>query len=291
MHSERRKFFMFFFIPSALVLTAMVMYPLIYALIVSFTDSSLKRKGLGQFVGLDNYLRVFEDTQFWSSAWTTAVFTVLVVSLEFVLGFIVAMMLNRIQRGKKLFFTIIIIPMLITPVAVGLIWRLLLHPELGIFNYLLEQIGIGGQAWLGDAKYAMFTVVMIDIWHQIPYMILLLLAGLVSLPDEPYEAAKIDGAGRFSAFWNVTVPLMKETIVVAILFRVITAIKTYDLIFVLTKGGPGTTTEVISYHIYKQAYTFLDTGYASAMSYLLMLVILFLSILFVRLSRGKPQPR
>lgn len=181
--------------------------------------------------------------------------------------------------------------MLITPVAVGLIWRLLLHPDLGIVNYLLGLIGVEGQAWLGDAKLAMMTVVLVDIWHQLPFMILLLLAGLVSLPGEPYEAATIDGAGRFQSFLHVTLPLMKETIVVAVLFRVITAIKTYDLIYVLTKGGPGTTTEVISYHIYKQAYTFLNTGYSSAMSYLLLLVILLISTLFVRVSRGKPQPR
>jgi multiple sugar transport system permease protein len=137
----------------------------------------------------------------------------------------------------------------------------------------------------------MMTVVLVDIWHQLPFMILLLLAGLVSLPGEPYEAATIDGAGRFQTFLHVTLPLMKETIVVAVLFRVITAIKTYDLIYVLTKGGPGTTTEVISYHIYKQAYTFLNTGYSSAMSYLLLIVIMLISTLFVRVSRGKPQPR
>ncbi|TJY42236.1 sugar ABC transporter permease [Cohnella pontilimi] len=289
MFTEKRKSFLIFFIPSMIVLAATVLYPLIYALIMSFTDSSLKRKGLGNFIGLDNYTRIFHDTHFLGSVWTTVVFTVLVVTLEFAFGFIVALMLNRIRFGKKIFFTIIIVPMLITPVAVGLIWRLLLHPDLGIVNYMLSLIGIEGNAWLGDAKLAMFSVVMIDIWHQVPFMILLLLAGLVSMPSEPYEAAKIDGAGRLQTFWMVTVPLMKETIIVAILFRAITAIKTYDLIFVLTKGGPGTTTEVISYHIYKQAYTFLDTGYASAMSYLLLLVIFVLSIVFMKVSRSQPQ--
>lgn len=290
MLSEKRKSFLVFFVPSMIVLAATVLYPLVYSLTMSFTSSSLKRRGPGDFVGLDNYIRIFHDAYFIKSAWTTVVFTVLVVTLEFVFGLLVALMLNRIRRGKKLIFTIIIIPMLITPVAVGLIWRLLLHPDLGIVNYLLGLIGIGGRAWLGDASLAMFTVVMIDIWHQVPFMILLLLAGLVSLPGEPYEAARIDGAGRLQTFRMITVPLMKETMVVAILFRVITAIKTYDLIFVLTKGGPGTTTEVISYHIYKQAYTFLNTGYASAMSYLLLLIILLLSIVFVRVSKGGSQP-
>nr|WP_306220318.1 sugar ABC transporter permease [Cohnella sp. WQ 127256] len=258
---------------------------------MSFTSSSLKVRGFGDFVGLDNYIKAFKDAYFIKSGWTTGLFTVIVVTLEFVFGLSVALMLNRIKRGKKLFFTIIIVPMLITPVAVGLIWRLLLHPDLGIVNYLLGVVGLEGQAWLGDAKLAMMTVVLIDIWHQVPFMILLLLAGLVSLPGEPYEAATIDGASRLQTFWNVTLPLMKETIIVAVLFRVITAIKTYDLIYVLTKGGPGTTTEVISYHIYKQAYTFLNTGYSSAMSYLLLLVIMLLSVVFVRLGRGKAQAR
>jgi multiple sugar transport system permease protein len=290
MLTTKRKYFLVFFIPSMLVLAATVLYPLLYSLVMSFTSSSLKYKGLGKFIGLDNYVRVFHDTYFVKAAWNTVVFTVFVVALEFLFGFIIALLLNRIKTGKKIFFTIIIVPMLITPVAVGLIWRLLLHPSLGIVNYLLSLIGLQGQAWLGDAKLAMFSVVMIDIWHQVPFMILLLLAGLVSLPTEPYEAATIDGASRWQTLRTITIPMMKETIVVAILFRVITAIKTYDLIFVLTKGGPGTTTEVISYHIYKQAYTFLDTGYASAMSYLLLIVILLLSFAFVRVSRGKAQP-
>ncbi|QMV40570.1 carbohydrate ABC transporter permease [Cohnella cholangitidis] len=291
MFSVKRKQFLIFFVPSLIVLGVTVIYPLIYSLIMSFTNASLKRQGFGEFIGLDNYIKAFKDTYFIDSGWNTIVFTVIVVTLEFLFGLAVALLLNRIKRGKKIFFTIIIVPMLITPVAVGLIWRLLLHPDLGIVNYLLGLIGVEGQAWLGDAKLAMMTVVLVDIWHQLPFMILLLLAGLVSLPGEPYEAATIDGAGRFQTFLHVTLPLMKETIVVAVLFRVITAIKTYDLIYVLTKGGPGTTTEVISYHIYKQAYTFLNTGYSSAMSYLLLLVILLISTLFVRVSRGKPQPR
>ncbi|WP_256758339.1 carbohydrate ABC transporter permease [Cohnella sp. WQ 127256] len=291
MLSVKRKQFLIFIVPSLLVLAVTVLYPLVYSFIMSFTSSSLKVRGFGDFVGLDNYIKAFKDAYFIKSGWTTGLFTVIVVTLEFVFGLSVALMLNRIKRGKKLFFTIIIVPMLITPVAVGLIWRLLLHPDLGIVNYLLGVVGLEGQAWLGDAKLAMMTVVLIDIWHQVPFMILLLLAGLVSLPGEPYEAATIDGASRLQTFWNVTLPLMKETIIVAVLFRVITAIKTYDLIYVLTKGGPGTTTEVISYHIYKQAYTFLNTGYSSAMSYLLLLVIMLLSVVFVRLGRGKAQAR
>lgn len=287
--TEKKKQFLIFFVPSIIVLALTIIYPLLYSLVISFFSTSLKTKGIGDFIGLDNYIRAFQDIYFINSAWNTLLFTMFVVTLEFLFGLFVAVLLYRIAHGKKVFFTIIIIPMLITPVAVGLIWRLLLHPDLGIVNYMLSLIGIEGQAWLGDAQWAMMTVVLVDIWHQVPFMILILLAGLVSLPQEPYEAADIDGANRLQIFWNITLPLMLQTVIVAIVFRMITAIKTYDLIYVLTKGGPGTMTEVISYHIYKQAYTFLNTGYSSAMSYLLLLVILLFSIVFVKVSRGKSK--
>ncbi|MDB5056055.1 MAG: hypothetical protein JWM44_4105 [Bacilli bacterium] len=289
MITEKRKQFLIFFVPSMIVLALTIIYPLLYSLVISFFSTTLKSNGIGSFVGFQNFINAFKDEYFLKSAWNTLIFTVLVVVFEFLFGLFVAVLLNRIVYGKKLFFTIIIIPMMITPVAVGLIWRLLLHPDLGIVNYFLSLLGIEGQAWLGDAKWAMMTVILVDIWHQLPFMILLLLAGLVSLPTEPYEAADIDGASRLQSFWNITLPLMKQAMIAAILFRVITSIKTYDLIYVLTKGGPGTTTEVISYHIYKQAYTFLETGYSSALSYLLLFVVFIFSIIFIKVSRGKAK--
>lgn len=287
MHNEKRKQFLVFLVPSLVVLLLTILYPLLYSFVMSFFSSSMKVQGLGNFIGLDNYIRAFKDVYFLKSAWITLVFTIVVVVVEFLFGFFIAFLLNRIVFAKKVFFSIIIIPMLMTPVAVGLIWRLLLHPNLGIVNYMISLFGVEGQAWLGDANLAFISVILVDIWHQVPFMILILLAGLVSLPKDPFEAAGIDGASRSQIFFKITIPLMRQTIFVAVLLRAITALKTYDLIYVLTKGGPGTTTQVVSYHIYKQAYTFLDTGYSSAMSYLLLLVILILAFVFVKISKSK----
>ena len=174
-------------------------------------------------------------------------------------------------------------------VAVGMIWRLLLHPELGIVNYLIELLGGTGRAWYGDAKYALGTLIFIDVWQETPYMTLLILAGLVSLPKDPYEAARIEGANVFQTFQKITLPLMKPTLIVATLLRAIGALKTYDLVYVITKGGPGTSTEVMTYNIYKQAYQYLNTGRAAAMSYILLAIILVISIFFVRIGQEKQE--
>ncbi|MGM8212231.1 carbohydrate ABC transporter permease [Virgibacillus sp. W0430] len=282
---EKRKQEAIFIYPALIILGVIVLFPLLYALVTSFFSTSLKESGLGSFVGLDNYLNVFKNEYFAKSIWVTFIFTVTVVFFEFIFGFIIALLLNRKIIGKKVFFTIIITPMLITPVAIGLIWRLLLHPQLGIVNYVLNTIGLSSQAWLADKGLALMSVVLIDIWHQVPFMVLILLAGLVSLPKEPYEAAFIDGASSIQTFFRITLPMMIPTMAVAILLRTINALKTYDLIYILTKGGPGSETEIISYHIYKQAFTFLETGYSSAMSYLLLFIVVILSFLFVKTSK------
>lgn len=274
-------------LPSLVALILVLAVPLVYSLITSFFDTNLKYSGLGEFLGLQNYVEILQDTYFIESVVTTAKFTVFVVVIEFLVGLAIALLLNNIQKGRNFFFTIIIVPMMITPIAVGLIWRLLLHSDLGIVNYLLSQIGISGRAWLADANIALPTVMFIDIWQNVPYMVLVILAGLVTLPTEPYEAAAIDGASRIQSFFRLTVPMMIPTFSVVLLLRTITALKTYDLIFVLTRGGPGTTTEVISYHIYQQAFRYLEIGKASAMSYLLLIMIIPIAFMFIKISRNR----
>lgn len=273
------------YLPAVFCLCMTVIFPLVYSLVISFTNTNLRSQGLGSFVGLTNYIQAFTDEYFLQSIVTTLKFTIVSVGLELVLGFGVALLLNRITVGREFFFSIIIIPMMISAVAVGLVWRLLLHPNLGIVNYMLSFIGLGGRAWTGDAKYALGTLIFVDVWQEMPYIVLLMLAGLVSLPKDPYEAAKIEGANAIQTLFMITIPLMKNTIIVAALLRFIAALKTYDLVYVMTKGGPGTSTEVMGYNIYKQAYAYLNTGRASAMAYILLLMILVISIIFVRASR------
>ena len=287
MKSIRRKDFLVFMLPSLIALILVLAVPLVYSLVTSFFDTNLKYSGLGEFMGLRNYIDVLKDTYFIDSVVTTIKFTVFVVVIEFLVGLAIAILLNNIEKGRNFFFTIIIVPMMITPIAVGLIWRLLLHSDLGIVNYMLSLIGISGRAWLADANIALQTVMFIDIWQNVPYMVLVILAGLVTLPTEPYEAAAIDGASRVQSFFKLTVPMMIPTFSVVLLLRTITALKTYDLIFVLTRGGPGTTTEVISYHIYQQAFRYLEIGKASAMSYMLLLMIVPIAFMFIKISRNR----
>lgn len=287
MYNKGKKNFAAFMFPSVLVLLIVLAIPMTYSLIVSFFDTNLKHSGLGNFVGLENYISALTDKYFVSSAVTTAFFTVGVVVFEFLLGLGIAMLLHTNVPGKNFYFSIIIIPMMITPVAVGLIWRLLLHSELGIVNYVLGLLGISGKAWLADSELALGTVMFIDVWQNVSYMVLVIQAGLVSLPGEPYEAAKVDGASAWQSFRYLTIPMMAPTFMTVLLMRAISALKTYDLIYVLTKGGPGVSTEVISYHIYQEAFRNLEIGSASAMSYLLVLVIIPIAIAFIKISNSK----
>ena len=274
-------------LPALIVMFLVLAVPLCYDILVSFFDKSLKYKGLGNFIGLQNYIADLNNDEFTGSVLTTWIFTIGVVSIEFILGLLIALGLNSLGRGKNLIFTIIIIPMMITPVAVGLIWRLMLHAQLGIVNYLLSFLGVKKIAWLGDSLLALPTVMFVDIWQNIPYMVLVLMAGLVTLPREPFEAASIDGASRSQAFFRLTLPMMMPTFSVVLLLRAIMSFKTYDLIYVMTRGGPGTVTQVISYTIYNQAYRYLKTGTAASMSIYLVLMIVPIAILFLWFSRSR----
>ena len=273
--------------PALIVMILVLAIPLGYDILVSFFDKSLKYKGLGDFIGLTNYIADLKNDEFTGSVATTWIFTIGVVLIEFILGLLVALGLNSLGKGKNLIFTIIIIPMMITPVAVGLSWRLMLHSQLGIINYLLSLVGVGKIDWLGNTSLALPTVMFVDIWQNIPYMVLVLMAGLVTLPREPFEAASIDGATRNQAFFRLTLPMMMPTFSVVLLLRAIMSFKTYDLIYVMTRGGPGTATQLISYTIYNQAYRYLNTGTAASMSIYLVLMIIPIAILFLWLSRSR----
>src|SRR5262249_31525283 len=216
----------------------------------------------------------------------TVLFVLAVVLLEFVIGFTVALMLNAVTRFKSFYYPILLMPLLINPVVVAQIWRMFLHPELGIVNYLLGLVGVAKVNWLGDPLIAFCTVVLVDIWHQVSFMIILLLAGLSALPREPYEAARMDGASTTQSFFYITLPLMLPVVGVALLIRLIFAIKTFELIFIMTRGGPGTATDLISYFIYRSAFYGLDIGQASAISVLLLIVVLALTAGLYRYMRS-----
>jgi multiple sugar transport system permease protein len=272
-------------IPAILGIWVVVGFPLLYSLYISLHDYILSQGGIQSF-NPRNYLNIFHDDLLISASRNTLVLTVSVVVLELLIGFGLALVLNnRHLRGRDLYLLVLLIPMLMPPITVGLIWRLLLHPELGIINYFLGLTGLPQPAWLGDPRLAMITVIIVDIWHETSFILLILLAGLTSLPDELYEAAMIDGASAPQQFRFLTVPLMMPTILVATLIRMIAALKTYDLIYILTRGGPGISTETISYYIYRVAFVFLDMGSSAAMSFILLILIVILTLVLMRVLR------
>jgi multiple sugar transport system permease protein len=283
---ENRRFGWMLTAPGLLLLVAVIAFPVVWALFTSLFDYTLIDPGFQHFVGGQNYGHAFSDDEFRHAAWVTFMFVAAVVLLEFTLGFLVALMLNDTERGKNVYYLILLCPLLMNPVVVGLIWRMFLHPTLGIVNYLLRVVGLAPVNWLGDAHVAFWTVVMVDIWHQVSFMIVLLLAGLSALPSEPYEAARVDGAYALRRFWHITLPLMRPVIIVTLLIRVIFAIKTYDLIYIMTRGGPGTATDLVSYYIYRQAFVSLNLGEACAMSGILLIVVVAMTMYLHRSMRA-----
>ena len=271
-----------FVLPSILTLVAVIAIPLVFSFVVSFFAYTFVNPTFSFFMGFENYKNAFSDPYFWHSLMVTLKFVVFVVSIEFALGFMISLMLNRDIRFKGIYYTILTIPMVMSPVAVGLIWKMLLHPDLGVLNYFLGLLGIKPINWLGDPHMAFWSVLMVDIWQQISFMILLLLAGLVSLPKEPFEAAIIDGANGFQQLFYITIPLMKPVILSAIVIRTIFAFRTYDLIYVLTRGGPGVSTDVLSYFIYRKTFMGLNLAEAAATSYVLLVVVLALVFVMFR---------
>jgi len=280
-----RRFGWFMSAPTIALLLLVILFPVFWALFTSIHDYTLINPSFDTFTGATNYWTAIDDKEFRHSLLLTCGFVAGVVIFEFLLGFLVALMLNTVERGKAIYYGILLCPLLMNPVIVGLIWRMFLHPSLGIVNYLLSVVSIAPVNWLGSTKVAFWTLVMVDIWHQVSFMIVLLLAGLAALPREPYEAARVDGASMFQSFFHITLPLMWPVIAVTLLIRMIFAVKTYDLVYIMTRGGPGVSTDLVSYFIYRTAFVSLNVGEASAMSVILLLLILALTAWLYRYMR------
>ena len=268
-----RRFGYLFVSPAVLILSIVILAPIVLAIITSFYDYTLINRSFENFIGLKNYFASISNEKFIHSSIVTIFFVLLVVLFEFLIGFLIAILLNQVEKFRNIYYFILLIPLLINPVVVGLIWRMFLHPQLGILNYLISLIGIEPVNWLGDPQNAFITIIFVDIWHQVSFMIILLLAGLASIPEEPYEAARVDGANMFEQFRDITLPYMRPVIIITLLIRLIFALKTYDLIYIMTKGGPGDATDIISYYIYRSAFIGLDLGQAASMSVILLLIV------------------
>jgi multiple sugar transport system permease protein len=281
----RRSIFAYLFMaPTAITLAVVVAAPLFYSFYLSF-HAYIVTYGLQGFIGFENYAGVFA-TDLAKVSWVTLKLTFLAVGLELLSAFGLALLLNQPGLAcRDVYLVILMIPVLMTPVAVALMFRLLLNPSLGIVNWLIGLVGIPPQGWFGDPALALPAVIFVDVWHETSLMLLILYAGLRSLPAEPIEAARIDGASRLQTLWYVIIPLMKPMILVALLIRMISALKSYDLIYMLTQGGPGKVTETISFYAYRLGFRFLDIGQAAAVSFILLAVVVLLTVLLLRVMK------
>jgi multiple sugar transport system permease protein len=268
-----------FSLPAVLVIAAVIVFPWIYTLFMSLQD--WKIGGGAEFVGLGNFIDLAKDQRFVESMGHTVYFTVLAVVLPILFGTAAALVFHREFPARGLLRTIFIMPMMATPVAVALVWTMMFHPQLGVLNYLLSLVGIGPSAWVYDPGTVIPTLVMVEVWHWTPLVMLIVLGGLAGLPREPYESALIDGANDWHMFRHITLPLVWPFIMVAIVIRTIDALKAFDTIFVITQGGPGTASETMNIFLYLQAFQFYKIGYASAVVVIFFIIIIMLSLLLL----------
>ena len=259
--------------PAVIVLLLISIYPLLYSLNLSFRDFNYIRPHLGKpFIGLLNYKEILTSSQFYNDFWVTVKFVVGSVFFSVLFGLVLALLLNRTFRWLRVIRALILLPMITAPVVVALIWRWLLNPELGLVGYLMGIIGMEPQVWLTRSSTALPALVWIDAWEWAPYCFLIIFAALQSLPDEPYEAALVDGAGYWQTLFYITLPQLKPIIIIVIVLRTLVTIKIYDLIYILTAGGPGISTESLVMYVYKNIFIFNDMGKATASSFIVLII-------------------
>jgi multiple sugar transport system permease protein len=266
-----------FVVPAGLVVAAVIVLPWAFTLIMSVHEWKVGSDP--SFVGADNYVRLFTDSRFGWAVARTLYFTAAAVLFPMVIGVAAAVVFARSFPLRGLARTIFILPMMATPVAVGLVWTMMFHPQLGVLNYLLTSVGLPPSAWSYDATSVIPTLVLVETWQWTPLVMLIVLGGLASVPQEPYEAAKLDGASGWQMFWHISLPLVWPHIIVALVIRTIDALKAFDTIFVISNGGPGTASETINIFLYQTAFAYYDMGYASAMTVVFFALILLVSLL------------
>lgn len=266
--------------PTVICALALTVLPLGYSLLTSLREFPLGQTPV--FVGLQNYRNLLLDASFHSSLETTLIFTVVATAFEFVLGLGLALLLEEEFSFQGVIRSSLIVPMAIAPVVVGIIWRLLYGADVGLFSFVVQAVTGKSISVLSSTTLALPALILVDIWEWTPFMFLILLAGIQSLPQEPFEAARVDGASSWNMFWHLTVPMLKPVIVVSLLIRALDAFTVFDQVFVLTQGGPGTATEVATLMIYKTAFRFSQFGYGAAMAIGLLVLVMFFSAALTR---------
>jgi multiple sugar transport system permease protein len=271
-----------FISPALLLLLGMSVFPLLWALYLSFTDYSATRATGADFVGFDNYTTILTSSEVHTRALTTLIYVVGAVLLQTVLGFSIAYLISRRTRGRGALTTLFLVPMMLSPVVVGLFWKFMLDAQFGVINSMLGSLGFGQVEWLTRQRTALFSLIVVDTWQWTPFIMLIALAGLTAVPAYLYEAASIDRASEWFRFRHITLPMVWPLLLIAVMFRAIEAFRLFDLVYILTSGGPGVSTETLSFHVYKVAFLGFNTGTASAYGILMVLVVIVLAQFYLR---------
>ena len=274
--------------PTLIVLLIMTAYPLIFTLYYSFTDYNLLRnlRQPAEFIALKNYTDLLTDAYFQQSIWNTVKFTILAVIFEMLIGFIMALFVNCLRRGQKFMRTTLLLPYLLPTVTVALIWRMMLSPNYGIVNQVLQALGLPVYNWFSDIHTAFGMLVLIDVWQSAPFVFLLLYAALQSVPQSQYEAAKIDGANRIKTLFYVTIPNIKNSLALCALLRTIDIFRLFDKVNLLTGGGPANITATITQYLYNYGIKSLDFGFGSAGAIVMTVLVLILSSFYIKRALG-----
>jgi multiple sugar transport system permease protein len=287
-YKRDRIYFLLLIGPPFLIIFVLTVVPFFYSSYLSTWAMNFAMPASIRFIGLDNFrYMVTKDPYFWTIIRNTAVQVFGTVSLQVVIGVVLALLFSRMARGMNIARSLLMLPMMATPVVIGVIWRFMVNPEFGIINYILSLFRIPGPDWLGRPGLAMATIIAADVWLSTPFVTIIIIAGISSLPIEPFEAATVDGATAFQSFFYITLPLLSPVIWVAVMFRLIDALKRFDSIVIMTAGGPGNATETLNLFAYSNAFTMMDAGYGSSLAVLLFFLIGLVSIFTIRrVQRG-----
>jgi multiple sugar transport system permease protein len=281
----------FFIWPAFLIVLAMAIFPLIYSLSISFMHYRLIPPMPPRFIGLDNYINLLGQQRFRSVIGTTSIIVSISVSLQYVIGFAIALMLNAKVPGEKLFRVGLLLPMLIAPVAVALIARMMFNPTIGPLNELMTFFGYPHLPFLSNKYWALGSIITVEIWQWTPFVILLMLAGLQTLPEDVYEAATLENASKWRQFWDITFPMLLPISVAVVFIRAIESFKIMDTIFVMTGGGPGISTESLTLFAYQEGFKKFNMGYTSALSFLFLIFIIVIGVIYLAILKPYVEKR
>jgi multiple sugar transport system permease protein len=270
--TTRNMYFYYLILPVMVVLVLVNVYPLIYSLSISLTNFNLANPLKKAFIGFQNYIQLFKDPFFYNASFNTAKFVILSIVVEFILGFLVSLLLYYLRNLGRIFLTIFLLPMMLTPIIVGLMWRFMMNFDVGLVQYCISLLGLPRFPFLANRSTALLMVIFVDVWQWTPFIILLIYSSMQGIPLEPFEAARIDGASELQVIRYIILPSLRNAAILCLLIRGMDAIREYDKIFTMTSGGPGNSTETLSFYIYRQGFKLFDLGYAASGSYILLII-------------------